>query len=78
MARVDATHVQRGIGFQIAKCVGLCEDGIVGQARIFHAGQDVVAGAVHDAHHALDPVARKAFCQSLHTRDATRDGSLEP
>ena len=78
MARVDAAHVQRRVGLQIAKLAGLFEDGVIGQARALHPGQDVVAGAVHHAHHAGDAVAGHALGHRLDHRDAARDGGLEP
>ena len=78
VARVDAADIKLGVGLQIAKLAGLFKDHVIGQARRLHPGQDVVAGAVHHAHDALDPVGGQTFGQGLDHRDAPGDGGLEP
>ena len=77
VAGVDAADVKVGVGLKIAKLAGLFEHRLIGQAGRLHPGQDVVAGAVHHAHHALDPVGGKAFGQRLDDRDAAGNGGLE-
>ena len=51
--------------------------GVEGQARRFHARQDVVAGAVEDAGDGRQPVASDSFAQAADDRDAAADGGLE-
>ena len=78
MTCVDAANVEVRVRLKVSKVVRLIEGLLIGQARIFHPGQDVVAGAIHNAHHAADAVSRQTFVQGLDHRDTTRDGCLEP
>jgi hypothetical protein len=77
VARVDAAHVKLGVGLQVTQPIGLGEGLLIGQARVVHARQDVVAGAVHHAHDAGDRVARQPLGQGLDHRYTARHGGLE-
>ncbi len=46
-------------------------------ALVAHAGQDVVAGAVHDAEDLGDAGRAEAFAQGLDDGNATGNGGLE-
>ena len=72
-ARVEAVDVGGGIGFGIAKRLGVGEDSGVAGAR-FHAAEDVVAGAVDDAADAGDAVAGEALQHARNDGHAARDG----
>lgn len=52
------------------------EDILVIGAGFLHLGEDIVAGAVHDAHHPLDPVSGQTLGQGLHNGDTACDGGL--
>ena len=73
---VDAAHVQFGIRLEVAQLVGLFEDGSIRQARAFHPGQDIVAGAVHDAHDAGDFIPGQPLDQRFDHGNAASDGGL--
>ena len=75
---VNAANVQVRVRLKIPKVVRLIEGLLIGQARIFHPGQDVVAGAIHNAHHAADAICGQTFVQGLDHGNAARDGCLEP
>ena len=66
VGRIMAVDVQGGIGFGVAQLLGLFEGHIEVQAVGGHLGQDVVAGAVEDAHQGRDAVAGQAGAQGLH------------
>ena len=76
MRRVNPADVKVRVRFKIAKRLGLLEQGVIAVAGLFHAGQDIVAGAVHHAHDAGDLVPGKAFCQRLDHGDAPGHGSF--
>ena len=77
MGCINAAHIKLRIGFEIAQPVSLREDLLIGETRALHAGQDVVARAVHHPHDAGDRVARKPFGERLDDGNAARDGGLE-
>jgi hypothetical protein len=77
VARVDAAHVEVGVGLQIAQLRGLPRTPSRRAGPRLHPGQDVVAGAVHHAHHAAHLVAGQPFGQGLDDGDAACDGRLE-
>ena len=76
MGRVVAVDVQGGIGFGIAQLLGLLEGHIEVQTVGGHLGQDVVAGAVEDAHEGRDAVAGQAGAQGLHHGHGAGDTGL--
>jgi hypothetical protein len=77
MARVDAVDVQPRVSLKVAELPRFLEYLGVGETRAFHPGQDVVAGAVHDAHDSGHLVSRQAFGEGLDDRDAARDGGFK-
>ena len=77
MPGVNAADIEVWVGFQVTQLAGLLKDRFIGQSGQLHPGKDVVAGAVHDTHHALDAVRGKTFGQGLDDRNAPGDGGLE-
>jgi hypothetical protein len=77
LRRVDAAHVEGGIGLGVPELLRLLEHHRIGCARRLHPGQDVVAGAVEHAHHPDDRVAGKPLGQRLDHGDAARDRRFE-
>ena len=75
---VDAAHVQIGVGLQIAQGGAFVEQGVVALSGRLHPGQNIVAGAVHDAHDPLDLIGGQTLGQGLDDRNAARDRRLEP
>ncbi len=76
-AGVVALHVGGGIGLGVTERLGLGQCVGVGRARLRHPREDVVGGAVDDAHHAGDALAHQRLAERPDDRDATRDGGLE-
>ena len=74
---VDSADIEIRVGFQISEIACLLEYLFVAQPRSFHPRQDVVAGAVHYAHHARDLVRRHAFGQSFDDGYSAGDGGFE-
>mmetsp|Transcript_7558 Transcript_7558/g.12975 ORF Transcript_7558/g.12975 Transcript_7558/m.12975 type:complete len:458 (+) Transcript_7558:1374-2747(+) len=74
--RIDAAHVKLRIGLQVAQTIRLGKDLGIGQARRFHARQDVIARPVHHTHDARDLVASEPLGQGLDHRDATGNSGL--
>ncbi len=75
--RVVALDVEGRIGFGIAEALRFLQAVREGQALLLHLGQDVVAGAVHDAVDARNRVAGQRFAQRLDDRNAAGDGRFE-
>ena len=76
MRRVVAFDVEGRIGLGIAQPLRILQAGVEGQALGLHAGQDVVAGAVQDAEHAVDAVAGHRLAHRLDDRNAAGDRRL--
>ena len=76
MRRVVALDVEGRIGLGIAQPLRILQAGVEGQALGFHAGQDVVAGAVEDAEDAGDRIAGHRLAHRLDDRDAAGDRRL--
>ena len=76
MRRVVALDVEGRIGFRIAEALRFLEAGLEGEPLLLHLGQDVVAGAVHDAIDAGNRVAGQRFPQRLDHRNTTGDGGF--
>ncbi len=76
MGRVIAFDVESRIGFGIAEPLGFLQAGLEGQAFLLHLGQDVVAGAVHDAVDAGNRVAGQRFAQRLDDRNTAGNSGL--
>jgi len=74
---VEAFDVEGGVGFGIAQALGVHQAGLEGQAFEFHAGEDVVAGAVENARQPRDAVAGERLAQRLDHRDAAGRRGLE-
>ena len=78
MGGVEAADVEGRVGLGIAQLLRVLE--ALGEARcprFAHAGEDVVAGAVHDAVDAGDAGRAEALAQRLDDRNAAGDGGLE-
>jgi hypothetical protein len=71
---VVAVDVGGGVGFGITQRGGLGQSLVEAGATGVHARQDEVGGAVDDAHHARDPVARQRLAQRAQQRDRAGDG----
>ena len=74
---VEPADVESGIGFGIAEPLRLAQH--IGEFRPLggHLGEDEIAGAVENAEHPADAVARQAFTQRLDDRDGAGDRRLE-
>ncbi len=77
MGGVIAFDVESRIGFGITEALSFLQAIGKGQAFLLHLGEDVVAGAVHDAVDARDRVACQGFTQRLDDRDAAGNGRFE-
>ena len=77
MGGVAAADIERGIGLGIAQSLRLLQD--LGEVafRLFHVGEDVVAGAVQDSAHRQDAMRDQAFAQRFHDRNTAGGGGLE-
>ena len=64
------------VGLCVAQVLGLNQRGLVVESLGGHLVEDVVGGAVHDAHHDLDGVADQGFTQGPDDRDRARDCGL--
>ena len=53
---ITALHIGGGIGFRVAKGLGIGEHCAVAGPLLGHAAEDVIGGAVDDAAHPLDAV----------------------
>ena len=77
MGGVNTIDVKRRLGLGIAKLLRILKNLGKGLAGLFHAGQDVIAGAVQNARHTFHAIAGKTFAQRLDRGDAPGNGSLE-
>ncbi len=73
---VVAVDVGRRVGLGQAELLGLAQDLVVGRALLLHAGEDVIGGAVHDPHDALDLLAGERLAQRPDHWDGAGDGRL--
>ena len=73
MARINPAHIQCRIGLKITQTIGLGEHLVIAEARAFHAGQNVVAGAIHHTQNAGDFVAGQTLAKRFDHRDAACD-----
>ena len=76
-AGVVALDVGGGVGLGEAERLGLGQRVGVGRARLGHPREDVVGGAVDDAHHAGDALPHQRLAQRPDDRDAAGDRRLE-
>ena len=74
---VEALDVGGGVGLGEAEPLRLGERVGERRAGVGHAGEDVVGGAVDDAHHPADAVAGQRLAQRPDERDATAHRRLE-
>ena len=74
---VVALDVGGRVGLGVAERLGLGEGVGVGRAGLGHAGEDVVGGAVDDAHHPGDALADQRLAQRADDRDAAGHRGLE-
>ena len=74
---VVALDVGGGVALGVAQRLGLGQGLGVGGAGLGHAGEDVVGGAVDDAHHPGDALAHQRLAQRPDDRDAAGHGRLE-
>ena len=74
--RVEALHVGGRVGLGVAELLGLLERLGEAAARGVHLVEDEVGGAVDDAEHPRDPIARERLAQRAQDRDRARDGRL--
>ena len=73
MRRVESVDVERRIRFGITELLRVGQHGMEVGPLVFHSGQDVVAGAVHDAVNPADAVRDQALAKRLDDRDSARD-----
>ena len=76
-AGVVALDVGGGVGLGEAERLRLGERVGVRRARLGHAGEDVVGGAVDDAHHPGDALPHERLAERPDDRDAAGHGRLE-
>ena len=74
---VEAFDVEGRVGLGITEPLRLLQAGIERQPLTFHAGEDVIAGAVENAVDALDGIAAQPLPQGFHDRDGGADRRLE-
>ena len=74
---IEATDVEGRVGFGVTQLLRVGEAFGKADALVAHAGQDVIAGAVHDPVDAGDAGRAETLAQSLDDRDAAGDCSLE-
>ncbi len=73
MGRVKTADIECRIGFGVAQVLRFLQN--IGEAPAFigHFGEDVIAGAVHDAEELGDTVADQAFTQRFDDGNAAGD-----
>ena len=71
MHRIMAIDIERRLGFGITEALCFLSTPSI-RALQFHAGQNVIAGAVDDAVEVRDAVAHKAFAQRFDDGNAAR------
>ena len=74
---VVALHVGGGVALGVAQLLRLGQGVGVGDARLGHPREDVVGGAVDDAHHPADALPHQRLAQRPDDRDAAGHGRLE-
>ena len=74
---VEALDVGGGVGLGEPERLRLRQRVGERRAGVGHVGEDVVGGAVDDAHHPADAVAGERLAQRADERDATADRRLE-
>ncbi len=74
---VETADVESRVGFGVAKPLRFGEADGERKLFLFHARQDVIAGAVEDAGDAPHRIARQTFAKRLDDRHAAADGGLE-
>ena len=74
---IVAFDVERRIGFRVTEALRLAQAFIEGDTVLFHAREDVIAGAVEDAVDAGESVAVERFTQRFDDRDAAGNRGLE-
>jgi hypothetical protein len=74
---VVALDVGGGVGLGVAQGLRLGQRLGVGGTRLGHPREDVVRGAVDDAHDPVDPLAGQGLPQRADERDAAADRRLE-
>ena len=74
---VVALHVGGRVGLGVAQRLSLGEGVGVRGARLGHPGEDVVGGAVDDAHHAGDALPHQRLAERTDDRDAPGHRRLE-
>ena len=75
--RVVPPDVGAGVGFGVAERLGFGQGRFVVGAVLGHLGEDVVGGAVDDAHHPGDVLAGQGLAQGTDEGDAPGDRGLE-
>src|SRR5829696_3873864 len=74
---VAPRDVQRGVGLRESQALGFFERPGVGPPVARHAGEDDVAGAVHDADEGIDAVGEEAAGEGVDDGDAAAGAGLE-
>ena len=77
MRRVDALDIESRIGLGITEFLSLLEHVSEVRALVAHLRQNKVAGAVDDAGHPFDAVARQPFPHGLDDGNAASHRGLE-
>ena len=73
---IEALHVGSGVPLRVPQALGLGQRLGVGRALFGHPGEDVVRGAVDDAHHPADALACQRLAQRPDQGDPTRHRRL--
>ena len=74
---VVAFDIGRGVALGIAETLGFGEGLGVGRSAVGHLREDVVGGAVHDAHHPGDLLPDETLAQRPHERNTTGHRSFK-
>ncbi len=73
MGRVKAADIECRIGFGVAQILRFLQNIGEAPALIGHLGEDIIAGAVHDAEELGDAVADQALAQRFDDGNAAGD-----
>src|SRR5262249_30104287 len=73
LRRIMALDVERGIGLGVTQLLRLLQAVRERELLLFHARQDVVAGAVENSVDACERIAGQALAQRFHDRNGAAD-----
>jgi len=71
MSCVKSINIEAWFRLSVTGSLGIVQDHIKGEPLIFHAGEDIVAGSVQNAVHALNLIANQPVLQRAQHRNAS-------